>query len=316
MKKGIVGIVVLTILAFSVGIAYAEKVDLDGTITIENRQEKNDGVKDDGTKYVFKVNAKINIDKNLSFYSRFAAEGLSNSKTMLGSDLNSKVYSDNFGADIDQFGFVYYNAGFTYKIGRQDVFIGSGLLYDNTLNIGKNGFADGVSIAGKLGKTSLDLIAAQEDCYGGNDNKLYAFHTAFHPVANLSVGVAFAQFDNVKTQMNTNHWAIDGAYSMGKAVISGDYAHSNVSEANKAYSLGVKYAIDSKNSVSVTYFNVEENADMNGMTTWWSGQKGYWYGFKHKLTKDSTFSLAYIDRTVLSDNTKKTSFRTTVSYKF
>ncbi len=318
MKKKL--LVTAIMLTLSVGTAFANPVELDGTASYRYRSDTNPltiGDKDGSiTKIV--LNAKTNITENFDFYARLGIEGVSNAGWNSPKDFNDT--SKSFVGELDQFGFLYNNAGFTYKLGRQSATIGAtALLYNENFKVGKHAFVDGVHVTGKTGVTSIDAIAAQEDNAGSADNKLYAVRGSYSPAENWTVGATLAKYDYANAGA-TNHWAVDASYTAGKANYFGEYTKSDADTKNTGYDLGISYSFDAKNSAYVIYNKVEANGDMGKMTDFEVDAKSVYYGFDHKFDKATTGSLFFRDRKglsgVTSDCPDNTSFRATVSYKF
>lgn len=317
MKKKIITAAVAAMITLTTGVVMASPVELDSSASIRYRADSKAGANEtNGTITRFTLNAKSEIAPNLSIYARFAAEGLSNDAATFG----GRDFADTtkgFIGEIDQYGFLYSNAGFTYKLGQQAPTIGGlGLLYDASGYLGKQdmGVADGINIKGKSGVTSIDFLAAQENNSSAIDNKIYSVRASYNPTKALTLGATLAQYKKVTA--NTNYYAADASYIDGKATFSGEYAKSNAAFDDKAYAVGVSYATDAKNTVWVYNYKVEANGNIAGMTTFDSGKKGFYYGADHRFTKDTALHLFYTDRQNLATDVKDTSFRATVSYNF
>ena len=310
-------------LTLTTGVVMANPVELDGSASYRFRADDNkgnvlpaDNGDKDGSIYKVILNAKSEVAPNLSVYARLGILGLTTSN--VGRDTNE---SGDFVGGIDQYGLLYKNAGFSYKVGRQSATIGAtALLYNDNFRIGKKGFVDGVTVKGMSGVTTLDAIAAQEDRIGSDDNKLYAVHASYSPAKNWVVGTTLAKYDaavETLTKKDTINYAVDAAYTMGKATVFGEFLKSDYSTDNKSYDLGVSYAFDKKNSAYIINFNNEQFADMGQSTDFENGFKGFYYGVDHKFTSDTSASLFFRDMEALSDSAiKNTSFRATVNYSF
>jgi len=308
MKKKILTAAVAAMLTLTTGIVMASPVEIDGSTSLRYREDGKDGT---GTIARFTLNAKSEIAPNLSLYARFAAENLNNPK--VGRDFaGTKDYTGEF----DQYGLLYSNAGFSYKLGQQAPVIGGlGLLYDASGYLGNKdyGVADGINVKGKSGVTSVDFLAAQENNSGAADNKIYSIRASYNPTKAVTLGATLAQY---KAVSNTNYYAADASYAVGKTTFSGEYAKSDADSNDQAYAIGASYAVDAKNTLWVYNYKVEENANIANMTTFDSGKKGFYYGADHNFTKDTALHLFYTDRQKLDTGVKDTSFRTTVSYNF
>jgi len=315
MKKRYLSAAVAAMIVLSTGVVMASPVELDGTASFRFRSDTNDSGDKNGSITKFVLNAKTNVAQNLDFYARFGAEGVSNSTWGSPKDFTDATGTKGFVGEIDQYGFLYHNAGFNYKIGRQSATIGAtALLYNNNFKIGKSAFVDGINVTGKTGVTSINVIAAQEDNSGAVDNKLYAVHASYAPTKNWTVGATLAKYD---ATLDSNHYAVDAAYTAGKATYFGEYAKSDANTQNAAFDLGVAYAFDAKNSAYAIYNRVEQFADMGQHTDWENDGKGVYYGFDHKFNKATTGSLFLRTREqIVAPANDNTSFRATVTYKF
>jgi len=316
MKKRYLAAAVAAMVTLTTGVVMANPVEIDGTTSFRYRADDTNGVKKNGSITKIILNAKSEVAPNLSIFARFAAEGLSNKG--FGTDFRA---DKSFVGEIDQYGLLYTNAGFTYKLGQQSPTIGAlGLIYDASGYLGKQdmGVVDGINIKGKSGVTSIDFLAAQENNDGAIDNKIYSVRASYNPTKALTLGATLTQY---KAADNMNFYGADASYAYGKATYSGEFAKSNANADNKSYALGMAYAPDAKNTVSVYNYKVETNGNINnpyvgGMTTFDSGLKGFYYGADHSFTKDTALHLFYADRKAITGSYKNTSFRTTVSYKF
>ena len=309
MNKKYLAAAVAAMLIVTTGVVMANPVELDGSASLRYRE---DGYNGTGTITRFTLNAKTEIAPNLSLYARFAAENLNNPN--VGRDFSG---TKDYIGEIDQYGLLYSNAGFNYKLGQQAPTIsGLGLLYDASGYLGNKdmGVADGINIKGKSGVTSIDFLAVQENNTSDIDNKIYSARASYKPAKDLTLGATLAQYKESNT--STNYYAADASYAIGKATLSGEFAKSNADIDDQAYALGASYAADAKNTLWVYNYKVEDNGNIAGMTTFDSGKKGFYYGADHKFTKDTALHMFYTDRQEIATGIKDTSFRTTVSYNF
>lgn len=307
MKKKILTAAVAAMITLTTGVVMANPVEIDGSASFRYRADEVNGAKDKNGITKIILNAKSEIDPNFSVYARLGVEGLRNEG--FGKDFNK---AGTFVAEVDQYGVVYKNAGFNYKVGRQDLFFGTGLLFDNTGDVGKNKFLDGLTVTGKSGVTDLQVVTVQTDSVGPDNAKLYGIHAAYNPAKNLTLGGAFAQVKDAGEKVNV--WAVDAKYIDGKVTYAADYAKSDVNTDDQAYSVGASYAVDAKNTVWVTAYKVEDNATF--ATTYEPNAKGVYYGLDHSFTKDTALHLFYRDAKQVVGTDKNTSFRATVSYNF
>jgi hypothetical protein len=297
-------------LVLTTSAAFAAPVEFDGDVKAQYRwQTYNYQPDKDGGISTIRLNAKMELDKNVSVYARFAAQTLSGDH--IGADFNK---SSNSIATIDQYGFIYKNADWSYKIGRQGVAITpAATLLSSGAYIGENvDFLNGVVATGKSGVTSLQVVAGTVNRADSNsDHRVYSVHGSYSPAENWTLGGTLATFDST---VDRNFWGIDAAYATGKASFIVDYLNSNSNSNDSSRVFGVDYAFDDKNTLSVYNHKTEANADI--MTDWDQDQKGFYYIYNHNFDKTTSFTLLYKDNEYLSNTDKYTSLRATVAYKF
>lgn len=318
MKKKALAMAVLAALSVS-ATALANPVDITGKFETQYRYNTDDNKvdghsNDDGFKTTLILNATTKLEKNLDLYARFATQHTSNP------ELTHDFFTGGKNtAAIDQFGFVLHEGNFNYKIGRQDASIGStAILYNTNPFLGRHIFADGITATGKSGVTDLKVIALKEDRQASDkENKVYALAASYSPAKNWNVGATLGKYDYKDVTKDTNHWAVNADYTYGKASYWAEFAGSNADTQNGAYGIGVSYAPDAKNSFYMINYKIEKNADMNGMTDYESGWKGFYYGYNYKVNNDTTLKFFLRDMKGVTDSSEKnTSFRTTVSINF
>lgn len=295
--------------------------DFNGDIKAHYRWETKTGNTDtDGGKLWFRLNAKSELSKDVDFYTRLSVQKVGGD--YIGADFDQAYYGNTTAASFDRVGFIIKGKDFTYNIGRQATTLGGlGLLYSTEGYMGINrGAIDGLVATGKSGATNLKIVAGQQWAASADKTKIYAVDASYSPAKAWTVGATIGKVDYPNATADTNHWAVNTAYSAGKAVFLGEYGKSSADTLNKAYAIGATYGFDSKNSAYVFYSKVEKNSDMTaGATDFDNDMKGMYYGFDHKISKDYTFSLFYKSMKYMTgtdaDKTK-TSLRTTVTYKF
>lgn len=315
MKKSIAVVLAGMTLAFAPA-AQAAPVQLSGDVSVTYERDKVDGVTTDtGSIISLTVMGEMDLGSGWSLYSRLGAQKLT--RAGMG-DFNTDYYSadDKSVLSIDQFGFNYQKNDFTYKIGRQDTTIGTtALLYSRPdSNIGKKAFVDGVSFTGKAGVTDLTGIFAREDNVSGErKNKVYAVRAGYNPVEKLNVGVTLGRY---QSDDSTNHWAVDGTYTMGKSSLTGEFTKSNQDSDNKAYATTLNYDFDGKTAASVTGFRVEGQADMGGYSDFGADLRGVHYGVTHALRDNLELEVVYKIEKTISSSEKAKILEATVNYSF
>lgn len=318
MKKSMIMALVAAFVLSIAGSAFAAPITFDGMVSIQYRENTYSNAPDFNntiTKFVLNGKAPAFGD-NVDLYFRLGAEKVSEAGS--GRDFVQFPGSDTKSAfALDQFGFVYKNAGWNYKIGRQDTTLGAtALLYNNDFFVGKHIFNDGITITGKSGVTDLKVVAVQEERYAdSSDNKLYALAASYKPADKWTLGATVARYDMVAGAAS-NHYAVNVGYDCGKASFFGEYAKSDADVSNKAYDFGMSYSFDKKNAAYAIYHRTEANGDIGGMTDFDNGEKGMYYGFNHKFDKTTTLKFFYKDNTSIANSNDNTSFRTTLVYSF
>lgn len=285
--------------------AYAADVTWEGDAAVKFEQDtQSGGTKESGLMYSLRLTGIIPMNDHLSLYGRLGAQYATRPAL---SDYNL----DSYGEDrksviaIDQFGLNYTNGGFSYKLGRQDLTIGTtALLYSrNSDNVGRHNFVDGLTFTGKAGKVDLAGVFVQEDNEGSQDNKLIAIHGGYDVSERLNVGATLGRYFYADSEAgNTNHWAVDSTYKVGKNTFTAELAKSNGDGDNKAYAVTWNYDFNDKTSAYITAFRVEPNADMGGQSDFDNNSRGFKYGIAHKLTDRDTVTVDYTNQKTLRDS--------------
>jgi hypothetical protein len=300
--------------------AFAE-VNFSGDVSVKYEKDTADGQDDvSGNISTLRVLAEADLGSNWSFYTRLGAQHVS--KVGLGDFIDSGAYDldKKSVASLDQFGFIHTGKDFTYKIGRQDVAVGTtALLYSRAdSNIGKHNFVDGITATGKSGIMDLSAVVAKEDnISGSSDNRIYAVRAGYSPIENLNWGVTLGRYQNKEADAeSTNHWAVDGTYTLGKSSLTAEYTKSNSDSENKAYATTLGYDFDGKNAVSVTAFRVQENGDMGGYSDFDNSNRGIHYGITHQINDATSFEAVYKDQKDIYTKEKNTALEISVTYAF
>ena len=154
MKKTVAVMVAGMIMATAPA-ALAEPVKLSGDVAVKYQRDTADGDPTaSGSIYTFKLLGEAELGGGWSLYARLGAQSVTNP---LLADFNvaPEVYGENKKSVValDQFGLNYKTDKLTYKLGRQDVGVGTTtLLYHRPdSNIGKKAFVDGLTVAGTVG---------------------------------------------------------------------------------------------------------------------------------------------------------------------
>ena len=319
MKRTIAILLVGVSLSAASSAFAAEPITLSGDISVKYERDSADGDPAvSGAMYSLKLKAEKDLGAGWSLYGRLGAQ-YATQPALSDYNTDPAVYGPNRKsvAALDQFGFTYEADDVVYKIGRQDVAIGTtALLYSRPYtNIGKHGFVDGITASGTVGIVDLSAVIVQEDNPGAQDNKIYAIRTGFKPTKSLNWGFTLGRYQD-SASGNTNHWAVDGAYKFGNSTLTGEYAQSSANADNKAYAAIWNYGFDDKTAGYITYFRVETNGDMGKQSDFDNGNKGIYYGVTYKLTDADNLEFVYKDQKIISTGQKNTKFEATFTHSF
>lgn len=287
----------------------AAPVAVSGDVAVKYQHDKADGEPSlSGGVYTLRLKGEADLGGGWGLYARLGAQYAAKPAQ---ADYNLDAYgeTEKSVAALDQFGLTYKNAQGEYKLGRQELGVGTtALLYSRAdSNIGKHAFVDGLTASGKVGVTDLALAIACEDNAGGDDNKLYAIRGGFSPNERVNWGVTYGRYDG-ETSGGSNHWAVDGTYTQGKHSWTAELAKSNRSSDNKAYAASWNYGVNDKTAVFVTAFRVETNADMGQQSDFDNGNRGVHYGVTHQLSSADSLEVTYKDQKVISSGQNNASF--------
>lgn len=297
----------------------ADPVQFSGAASI--RYERDIDAKVSGTMSTIKLTGEADLGSGWGFYARLGAQHATEPEV---ADFNPDAYAADkktvFG--FDQFGFTYKADGLNYKLGRQDVTIGTtALLYSRSdANVGKHFFVDGLTVSGTVGRVDVSAVIAREDNPGDQaDNKIYAVRTGFNPTDAWNWGVTLGRYQAKRGSDSigsTNHWAVDGTYKFGKSSLTAEYTKSNAADDNKAYAATWNYDFDGKTSVYLTGFRVEDYGDMGQQSDFDNGNRGIHYGVSYKLNDADAVDLVYKDQKIIHGGQDNAIFEATVSHSF
>lgn len=295
---------------------YAGPVQITGDVSLKYERDTADQEPDSsGLISTLKLMGEADLGSGWALYARLGVQTLSRSWL---EDFNRDYYGadEKSVAALDQFGLLFKDKDLTYKLGRQDVTVGTtALLYARPdSNVGRKAFVDGLSVTGTLGDTEISALLAKEDnAAGAYEGKIYAVRTGFNPREDFNWGLTLARY---KGETGTNHWAVDGTYKPGRHGLTAEYTQSSSDTANKAHAVTWSYDADARTVFSLTNFRVEENGDMGGQSDFDNGNRGWYYGLTHQVREDINLELVYKDQRLLSDGSKNSILEATLSYAF
>ena len=316
MKKMILALAAGLIV--TVAPAAAEPITITGDAAIKYQRDSADGeAATSGSVFTIKLKGEADLGSGWSLYTRLAAQKVSDS-ALSDFNLSPSVYGEDkkWVVAFDQFGVNYKQGNLAYKLGRQDVAVGtSALLYSRPdSNIGKKAFVDGLSVAGTIGALDISAVAAREDNADDEpENKLYAIRAGYNPAESFNYGVTLGRYSS---EDSTNHWAVDGTYKLGKSHITAEYTKSSSNTKNTAYAVGVGHDFDDKVSASITGFRVEEFGSMGQQSDFDYDNRGIHYSLGYALNDRAALELVYKDQKTISERKNNQSFEATISYAF
>ncbi|MBP2651403.1 MAG: hypothetical protein H6Q74_2228 [Firmicutes bacterium] len=317
MRKSMAALLLgLNLSIASVGWA-ADPVSLAGDVSIKYEKDTAaDSADISGAMYSFKLKGVTDIGGGWSLYARIGAQYATQPSL---SDYNLDLYGENKKSVValDQFGIGYKSEKLVYKLGRQDVAVGTtALLYSRPdSNIGKKNFADGLTVSGTIGTLEVAAVLAQEDNVGTQDNKVYAIRTGYSPTERLNYGITLGRYQDVVNE-STNHWAVDGTYQLGANSLKTEFTKSSSSGDNKAYVASWNHSFSDKTAGYVTGFRVETNGDMGKQSDFDNDNRGVYYGITYKLNDADGLEVVYKDQKIISSGENNTKLEATFSHTF
>lgn len=298
--------------------ASAEPITITGDAAIKYQRDSADGeAATSGSVFTIKLKGEADLGDGWSLYTRLAAQRVSDSG-LADFNVSPSVYGEDkkWVVALDQFGVNYKTEKLNYKLGRQDITVGTtALLYSRPdSNVGKKAFVDGLSVTGTIGAMDIAAVAAREDNPDDeSENKLYAIRAGYSPVEAFNYGVTLGRYSS---DDSTNHWAIDGIYKMGKSHITAEYTKSSSNSKNAAFAVGVGYDFDDKVSAAITGFRVEEFGSMGQQSDFDYDNRGVHYTLGYALNDAASLEFVYKDQKTISEGKNNKSFEATLSYAF
>lgn len=298
-------------------VALAEPVELTGEAALKYERDRSAGSPAvNGRVFSFTLNATAKLSDKISLYGRLGAQSTSN--TLI------KDFDDAYGADkkavigLDQFGLTWEQDELVYKLGRQDLTIGStALLYSRpATNIGKRAFVDGLAVNGTVGDTDVAFFAGQEDSAGSVDNRLIALRASYSPNDTWTYGATVGRYVNKGAGETTNHWALDGTYKFGKNSLTVETTRASSSQNNKAHIVKWDYGFNDKLSAFVAAFRVEENGSMGGNSDFDSDNRGLHYSATYKFDDNLSLETIFKNQKKLTTGERNNSLELTLHYAF
>ena len=222
------------------------------------------------------------VDETNDFRAKVSFDGKINNNAKF----NVRLTSGNMNIDgtaatagIDTANVTFNALGLTNTIGRQDVYLGEGNLFDTQMN----------AFSTKIG--GLKLVAGNKD----KDNRIYA---AEYGTNVLGAKVVADYFKNDTKDQEI--LGLSASKSLSSAVAANAAYYTNEDQDATAVSYGVKF---NKAGLSATYKDVEANAYTGFATMSFDGQsaqladgfKGMEYQYDKAIAKNTALMVKYQD---------------------
>ncbi len=255
MNKKIIATAIVAMITLCAGTAFADPVDVNGTIKYEYRNN-NDKNTDPSTanQLSIGINFSSKIDTNTTAFARIAGRN---------SDWGKSNGNNNF--KLDQFGVSEKMDNWTFALGRQGAQLGQGGIVYAGINIDPISYFDGVVATTKFGEVNFKAIGgAATHVTDSNSNEVWPrtrwIGADFNAdlTKDINFGLAFARESTAST--GTNLWSAYTTVKTGSNLTwTGEYVKSSENSSNKAYDFSGTYSWE-KNSFTVAYNHVEANA--------------------------------------------------------
>jgi len=216
--------------------------------------------------------------------------------------------------------------------------IGSGLIYDNGY-LGNHSLPYAAVVSKKVGATDLTVFYARTNYQSsmGENDKFYGLQGTYVVNDKFTVGgmfatVKYAQDNGYVTTTNStsqNFYELSSSYQIAPKVgLSAAYEKSNTQSDNQAYIGSVGYKLDDNNKLGVSYYRVEDLANINdknwgGITTTPNANtQGVIISYNHVIDKNFSLSAsrsmytAINSATVGGDNADRVKTQASVTYSF
>ncbi|TWH51962.1 S-layer homology domain-containing protein [Sporomusa sp. KB1] len=275
-----------------------------------------------------RLNIDDKIDENTSAFVRFGIRDTFGSAGVTTRDWQSDKTASY--QALDQYGITYSSNGISYKLGRQGVVLGQGLLLCTGDDAQWDNRFDGLTASGKIGAFDTSVVvgtttkSAALDYYGDTRATWYGVDVKTKLADKLSVGASYVshQFEPLGTSPykglagNKNMVAANLSYSgVSNFIINGEYAKSSAATDNKAYVVGATYLMG-KDSLTASYVNVQRysvdpyNTLYSAIVPFIDGVginldtshapvardwNGWMYYYKHPISKTTFLDLYVVD---------------------
>ncbi|MDU2066642.1 MAG: hypothetical protein E6713_17625, partial [Sporomusaceae bacterium] len=314
MKQKILGITTFTLLLAmnqAAAAAQPDGVQFDGNLVVHARSQhdENPGNRSrTGIKTTLTLNATLPVAENVSAYTRFTYQRLNNNYGVFSADYFCNTKQEN--SALDAFGIKYQNAGYKYVLGLQALTLGGGLVYDNTY-IGRHALPYAMSVSKQVGAVNLNFIGAKTNYQGNlsNDN-FYVLQGTYAPDGQSSLGVMLARTSYGSdtrsryafADSTVNYVSVYGSRAVNDKVgISAELLKSSAKTENQAMQMSLKYTLDAKNTLTASYYYVEDQAVMTDYNATEmsaypnSNAQGYSIAWIHKFDKNISLKIGDYD---------------------
>ena len=331
MRKFIVPALVASFILSVHCVAMASPVfNFNGDVRLEARGQDNKNAAGDQLEkrsfwqYRTRVNFEGIADEQTTFFGRFSVRN----------EMGGKSNASN--GNFDQYGVKLTADDWTFKIGRQAVFLGQGTIINTgTDAVNWDNKFDGLVASSKLGNVDANFIGGKtnDDLGIGYSIEWYGFDAASRISDHFTLGTSYAHYKPASNSgvPGTDLYGVNFVYNpTSQLSLNGEYVKSDLDTNNKAYFVSGTYSSD-KDIFSVQYQKVERNAvDPNnsgigancypfGNSSLYedtTGYKGMTYYYKHNMTKIASYHLIYMDLKGTSSDAKTQEWVAGVTWKF
>lgn len=216
-----------------------------------------------------RLNLEKQVNDRITANVRFTSRNLFGSGNSERHGWQTDTYSNY--QQLDQYNIKYVTNGFDYKVGRQDVWLGQGLLISTGSDAQWPNQFDGIIANGKVGEFDTNIIVGKTTkspalaYYGDNRAEWLGFDLKTKPAEKLSVGAAFVHHSFERGNPNPlglpnswNNWAINASYQIAsKLVLNAEYGQSSNDSNNQAYFIAANYTMGKKDGMVITYVDTE-----------------------------------------------------------
>ena len=218
-----------------------------------------------------RLNLEAKVSDNLSAYVRFTSRNLfsgSSSRDAWQTDTDTSYQQ------LDQYGVKYTIGKYSIQAGRQDAFLGQGMIISTGSDAQWPNQFDGIVARADfdIAKSSFMIGKTTKSnplgFYGDNRAGWLGFDVKSMAFKGFSLGVAAAhhsfdknQYNPLDLQRSWNNWAVNLTYTaIPRLTLNAEYTISSNDDDNRGYFISGTYALTKRDSVTITYVDTERQA--------------------------------------------------------